>query len=79
MMVGITLMNHKCEICGGYNHELFANNILICEKCQNRIENPSLMRCPKCGMPRDLETKNNEFIFKCPNCGYSDSNFGVNS
>jgi len=77
-MVGISLMNQKCEICGGYDHELFANNILICEKCRNRIENPMLMRCPKCGVPRNFEMDDKNVIFKCPNCGYSDSKIGVN-
>jgi len=42
MMVGVTLMNQKCEKCGHYDHELFVNNILICEKCRNRIYNPML-------------------------------------
>ena len=32
----------QCKKCGNYDHEMFGDNLLVCTKCGNRIENPTL-------------------------------------
>jgi len=37
---GISISGIQCKKCGNYDHEMFGDNILVCTKCWNRIENP---------------------------------------
>jgi len=32
----------QCKKCGNYDHEMFGDNLLVCTKCGNRIENPRM-------------------------------------
>ena len=41
MTNGISISGIRCKKCGNYDHEMFGDNILVCIKCRNRIENPS--------------------------------------